>query len=195
LRKEAALLEGCGKSLVWKRWFFRTLLDNSNALAFDYLSFCYLLQRQYDRTVSAAERAIALEPNAAIAYSSLAWALAYSPQPAQALLAAHKAERLDPLMGYLSAYAAGLAYASMGQCDKAIPALKRYVAYFNQIGGHLMLTACYVELGLDTEAHAQVAEVLRINPQFSLAAQKQMSPLKGPLRERIYGDVAKAGLK
>lgn len=148
--------------------------------------------------MSAAERAIVLEPNDAIAYSSLAWALAYSSQPAQAILAAQKAERLDPLAGYASAFAAfaaGLAYASMGRCDKAIPALKKYVAYYNVVGGRLMLTACYVELGLDTEAHAQVAEVLRINPQFSLAAQKKMSPLKGPLRERIYGDLAKAGLK
>ncbi len=37
--------------------------------------------------------------------------------------------------------------------------------------------------------------MLRINPQFSLAVEKQRSPLKEPLRDRFYADMAKAGLK
>jgi hypothetical protein len=36
---------------------------------------------------------------------------------------------------------------------------------------------------------------MRINPQFSLAAQKKMSLIKGPLRDHLYDDMAKAGLK
>ncbi len=36
---------------------------------------------------------------------------------------------------------------------------------------------------------------MRINPQFSSAAQKQMSIIKEPLRDRLYADMAKAGLK
>jgi hypothetical protein len=66
-----------------------------------------------------------------------------------------------------------------------------YVAYLNNIPGRLFLTACYIELDRDAEA----AEVMRMNPQFSLAAQEQISPLKGSLKERLYGDMAKAGLK
>jgi len=98
-------------------------------------------------------------------------------------------------MSGLYAFPEGLAYAYMGQCDKAIPALKSYIAYLNIIPGRLYLVACYVELGRDREAHAEAAEVMRMSPQFSLAAQKQMSPLKGPLKERFFGDMAKAGLK
>jgi hypothetical protein len=36
---------------------------------------------------------------------------------------------------------------------------------------------------------------MRINPQFSLAVQKQGTPWEEPLRDRLYADMAKAGLK
>jgi len=58
-----------------------------------------------------------------------------------------------------------------------------------------LLIACYVELGRNEEARAEAAELMRINPQFSLAVAKQMSALKEPLRDRLYADMAKAGLK
>jgi adenylate cyclase len=169
-------------------------LDSSNAMAFAFLSMCYTIKGQFDLAASTAEHAIALEPNLAFAYSALAFALDYS-KPAEAVAAAQKGIRLDPLMGALYAFPEGLAYAFMGQCNKAIPTLKSYVGYLNNIPGRLFLTACYVELGRDTEAHAEAAEVMRMSPQFSLAAQEQISPLKGPLKERLYGDMAKAGLK
>jgi hypothetical protein len=59
----------------------------------------------------------------------------------------------------------------------------------------MSLTFCYVETGRLDEARAAAADIMRINPQFSLAAQKQMSPQKQPLRDRFYGDLAQAGLK
>ena len=58
-----------------------------------------------------------------------------------------------------------------------------------------MLIACYVELGRNEEARSEAADVRRINPQFSLAVQKQASVIEQPLRDRIYADIAKAGLK
>jgi hypothetical protein len=84
----------------------------------------------------------------------------------------------------------------MGRYEEAIPPLKTYVArYSNIIPGHLQLIACYVELGRNEEARAEAAALMRINPQFSLAAQKQVSPLKEPVRDRFFADYAKAGLK
>jgi adenylate cyclase len=169
-------------------------LDNSNATAFALLSMCYSVTRRYDSAVSAAERAIALEPNLAFAYSAQAFALDYS-KPAEAVVAAQKAMRLDPLMGDLYAFPKGVAYALMGQYDQAIPALKTYLACQNSIPARLYLIVCYVELGRDEEARAEAAEVMRISPQFSLAAQKQMSAFKAPLRDRLIADLGKSGLK
>ena len=57
------------------------------------------------------------------------------------------------------------------------------------------LVFCYVETGRFDEAKAASAEILRINPQFSLMVQKQMSPAQPTIRDRFYDDLAKAGLK
>jgi hypothetical protein len=36
---------------------------------------------------------------------------------------------------------------------------------------------------------------MRLNPQFSLAVQKNITALKEPLRDRLFADMGKAGLK
>ena len=59
-----------------------------------------------------------------------------------------------------------------------------------------MLTAVYSELGKEAEARAEVVEVLRINPQFSLELHKQRVPIKDPaVLERHITALRKAGLK
>jgi len=171
-------------------------LDNSNAFAYARMSLAYTAKRQYDLGITAAERALALEPNSAFGHLSMAVALTLSGKPAEGLVATHKAMRLDPRDRDLYSFSEGAAYLLLGSYEEAIPPWKTYIArYPNDIGAHLSLVACYVELGRNEEARAEAAELMRINPQFSLAAQKQMSPLKGPLRDRIFADYAKAGLK
>jgi adenylate cyclase len=84
----------------------------------------------------------------------------------------------------------------MGRYEEAIPFVKRALArYPNVISIRLSLITCYVELGRSEDARAEAAEVLRINPKFSLAVRKQMFPIKEPLQARHYEDLAKAGLK
>jgi TolB-like protein/DNA-binding winged helix-turn-helix (wHTH) protein len=171
-------------------------LDNSNAFAYAIMSFAHTLKRQYDLGITDAERALAFDPNSKDGYASMANALAYSGRPAEALVAAQKAMRLDPRHRDLHSLFEGMAYMLMGSYELAIPLVKTYLAsYPNFIPGHLDLIVCYVELGRNEEARAEAVEVMRINPEFSLAAQKRISPLKEPLRERNYGDMAKAGLK
>ncbi len=57
------------------------------------------------------------------------------------------------------------------------------------------MLACYIEMGRMDDARAEAAEVMRINPAFSLEKQKQLSVIAQPMRDRLYGDAAKAGLK
>jgi adenylate cyclase len=170
-------------------------LDNYNAYAYAVMSHLYTSTKQYDLSITAAERALAFNPNSALGYGALAFALVWSGKPAEALVAAHKAMRLNP-RGDFEPLMEGMAYTFMGRYEEAIPGLKRGLAgYSNNIPTHLFLIACYVELGRNEEARAEAAEVMRINPQFSLGVQKQRSPLKEPLRDRLYGDMARAGLK
>lgn len=171
-------------------------LDNSNAVAYAMMSIFLNNKRQHDPSITAAERALALEPNLALGYTALAFALTDSGKPAEALVAVNKAIRLDPQQRDFYALMEGRTYMLMGRYEEAIPVLRGYLArYSNIIPGHLFLIACYVELGRNEEARAEAAEVMRINPQFSLAAQKQMASMKQPLRDRLYADMAKSGLK
>jgi adenylate cyclase len=171
-------------------------LDNSNAFAYAQMSFSYTSTRQYDLGITAAERAIAFDPNLAIAYNVLAFALSTSGKPAEGVVAAHEAMRLDPSNRDFYSGIEGRAYVLMGRYEEAIPLLKTNLArYSNLIPSHLFLIACYVELGRNEEARAEAAEVMRINPQFSLAVQKQTAAMEQPFRDRIYADIAKAGLK
>ena len=61
---------------------------------------------------------------------------------------------------------------------------------------HLMLATVYSELGQAAEARAEAAEVLRLNPQFSLEVHRQHMPIKDPaVLERHVTALRKAGLK
>ncbi len=171
-------------------------LDNSNAFAYAQMSFSYTSTRQYDLGITAAERALAFDPNFAEAYNILGFALSTSGKPAEGVVAAHEAMRLDPSNRDFYSGVEGRAYVLMGRYEEAIPPLKMNLArYSNNIAIHLMLIACYVELGRNEEARAEAAEVMRINPQFSLAVQKQTAAMEQPFHDRIYADIAKAGLK
>jgi adenylate cyclase len=171
-------------------------LDNSNGFAYAAMSGAYASVNRPDLSIANAERALTFDPNSAFSYFCMSAALSASGKPAEALVAAHKAMRLDPHRRDFYSLTEGFAYMLAGRYEEAIPSLKTFLAsYSNNIGAHLMLINCYVELGRNEDARAQAAEVLRINPQFSLAAQKRMSLIKGPLRDRLYADMAKAGLK
>jgi hypothetical protein len=61
---------------------------------------------------------------------------------------------------------------------------------------HLMLAVIYSELGKEAEAQAEAAEVLRLNPKFSLEVHRQRMPIKDPaVLERPLAALCKAGLK
>jgi hypothetical protein len=75
--------------------------------------------------------------------------------------------------------------------------LEHYISrYPNKLDTHLMLAVVYSELGQAAEARAEAAEVLRLNPHFSLAVHEQRTPIKDPTAlERHLAALRKAGLK
>jgi hypothetical protein len=75
--------------------------------------------------------------------------------------------------------------------------LKQYLSHYpNILGAHLTLAAVYSELGREAAARAEAAEVLRINPEFSLEVHSQREPIKDPaMLERQLAALHRAGLK
>ena len=143
------------------------------------------------------ERAIALDPNEAASYAVLAETLSRVGRVDEAMEMVEQALRrkiipIDRHLNYI-----GAAYYLAGKPEEAIAPLKQYIArYPNILGAHLHLAAVYSELGKETEARAEAAEVLRINPRFSLEVHKERVPIKDPVvLERHIAALRKAGLK
>jgi len=102
-----------------------------------------------------------------------------------------------PLIADAHLGSVGTAYYLAGRPEEAIAPLKQYLSrYPNILGAHLTLAAVYSELGRAAEARAEAAEVLRLNPQFSLEVHRQREPIKDPARlERHLAALRQAGLK
>ena len=115
----------------------------------------------------------------------------------EALAAAEQALRLKPLVQDDHLASVGIAYAITGRYEEAQAPLQRYLArYPNYLPTHLTLAFVDSELGQATEAQKEAAEVLRLNPNFSLAVHKQRMPIKDPaVLERHIAALRKAGLK
>ena len=85
----------------------------------------------------------------------------------------------------------------VGHYEEAQDPLQRYLnRYPNILPAHLVLAGVYSELGQTTEAQKEAAEVLRLNPKFSLEVHKQRAHIKDPVvLERHIAALRKAGLK
>jgi adenylate cyclase len=123
--------------------------------------------------------------------------LSYTGRTEDALEAAAQALRLKPIRRDVHLDSVGAAYATAGRPEEAVAPLQRYISrYPNILGAHLTLAAVYSELGREAEARAEVAEVLRINPKFSLEVHRQRMLIKDPVvLERHIAALRKAGLK
>jgi adenylate cyclase len=166
------------------------------------LGYVHLWQRQYEPALGAMERAMALEPNetrgsAAFNYAGLAEVLSRMGRSEEALEAAEHALRLKPAIVDLHLASVGTAYAVAGRPEQALEPLQRYLSrYPNVLQAHLTLAAVYSALGREAEARAEAAEVLRLNPHFSLEVYRQREPLKDPARlERQLTALRRAGLR
>jgi adenylate cyclase len=143
------------------------------------------------------KRGVALAPTEAGSYAALADVLSRVGRTEDALEAAAQALRLKPSIVDDHLAGVGSAYAVAGHYEEARAALQRYLSrYPNILHVHLMLAAVYSELGQAAEARAEAAEVLRLNPNFSLEVHKQREPIKDPaVLERQLAALRRAGLK
>jgi tetratricopeptide (TPR) repeat protein len=161
------------------------------------LGYVSLYQQQYEQAVAEMERAVALYPNEALSYAGLAEVLSHMGRADEALQAAEQALRRKSGVADLHLLPTGVAYALAERHEEALAFLKQYLTRYPDIlEAHLTLAAVYSELSKEAEARAEAAEVLRLNPQFSLEIHKQRVPIKDPVvLERHLAALRQAGLK
>jgi adenylate cyclase len=170
-------------------------LDDSNTMALALISDNDRMNGRFDEAVTDAQRAMATDPNNGFVYWFLAWALETDGKPDDALRTMQAGIRLDPALKDLFAMQIGAAYLHSGRYQQAISAYKRNTtSYPNILGSHIGLAIAYTELGHDRDARAEAAEVMRLNPQFTLPLPEKMNKDVVWAR-RVDADLRKAGLK
>jgi tetratricopeptide (TPR) repeat protein len=138
------------------------------------------------------EREAALDTNSALGDLALATALNATGRPAEALAAAQKAERIDPQHDFYL-FEQGQAYTQLGRWRDASSALKRFsVSHPGNLWSYVWLAVDDSELGQDDAARTEIAEVLKLNPQFSLKMGVGSLPAE---TERSAADLRRAGLE
>jgi adenylate cyclase len=171
-------------------------MDDTIDYAHTLLSAVYLLKRQYEKAVAAAEHAITLNPNGAILYDTLAGVVGCSGRWEDSIIYAKKSIRLAPFPQITVFHWLGRAYFMTGQYDEAILTFKKALGISpNYLPAHAFLAASYSSLGRETEAVAAAEEVLRINPKFCLESYAKTLPYKNKSDiERYMAALRKAGL-
>jgi TolB-like protein/Tfp pilus assembly protein PilF len=161
------------------------------------LGYIYLNQHQYDQALAEMKQGVVVAPTLAESYAALADVLSRVGRSEDALEAATQALHLQPEIADDHLDGVGSAYAIAGHYEEARDPLQRYLSrYPNMLSAHLTLAAVYSELGQTAEAQKEAAEVLRLNPNFSLTVHRQRMPIKDPaVLERHIGALRKAGLK
>jgi tetratricopeptide (TPR) repeat protein len=172
-------------------------LNNAYSQSHLALGAVYLFQRQYEQAIAEMQQAIALDPHEAFEYALLAVALGWAGKSDEALQMVEQALQRKSRTVEAHLGIVGGAYYFAGKSEEAVASLRQYLSrYPNILGPHLNLAAAYSELGKDTEARAEAAEVRRINPNFSLTVHKERVPIKDPATlERHIAALRKAGLK
>ena len=197
---------------IWMRWSTSPLqsmqkaeelaqkavsLDDGNALAHSQLCIVFLMKRQHEKAIAEGKRAVALAPNLYEAYHNLGHALNFAGRPEEAISFLETAIRVNPLPDSSPYLQLGVAYRDLGQYDKAITVCKKGNSiYPDNLFIHTVLATTYSMAGREKEARAEAAEVLRINPEFSVEFFSKVVPYKNKAdRDRVVNAMRKAGLK
>ena len=167
-------------------------LDYPHAL----LGLLYSMMRKHDRAVEEGERAIALNPNSADAYSYLSMSLRNAGRLDDALISIQKALRLSPFPPTMYLLYLGHIYRDSGMYAEAISAYEKVVARQpDNLFAHLGLASSYSLSGKDKEAQTAASDVLKINPKFFVAHFAKTWPSNDPvIKDRIINSLRKAGL-
>jgi adenylate cyclase len=173
-------------------------LDESNPFAHACLAFPYMFLKQFDKAISEAEKGISLAPNYAVGYFALGSVLLMAGRPQEAIPVLQRCLRLSPVpvhsrvLGVLAA-----SYRAVGQYEEAIATYKKELQFAgpDQLLAHLGLAFTYVVMGRENEARSEGAEVMRIDPEFSLERYIKSLPIDQSTKDLMASALRKAGLK
>jgi adenylate cyclase len=154
-------------------------LDDAYAQPHGLLSFLYSIEREYEKALAEGERAVALDPNGADVYAWYAISLTFAARPEEAIPLFQKAIRLNPFGPTWYFFNLGNALLITDRFEEAVSAYQKALQRSpDNLLAHVLLATTYSKMGREKEARAEAAEVLRINPKFSLDYFAKTLPFK-----------------
>jgi adenylate cyclase len=171
-------------------------LDDSVPFTYSLLGLLHLLKREYEQAIIHGEKAVALDPSGAERKALLGVILTYAGQPREAATLLERAMRLNPRYPGWYSITLARAYRLSGQLDKAIEPLQRAKQRIPRNDhARVVLTVTYLELGREAEARAEAAEILKLNPKFSIQKFANVIPYKDSTQtKRVLDALRETGL-
>ena len=161
----------------------------------------HLFQGQHELAISEGKKSIALRPNDACNLALLAQTLSFSGRSDEAIGLMERAMRLNPYYPEWYLGVLGQSYRVAGRYEQAIATYNELLERRQKTGGttlqpHLGLTLTYMKIGREDDARDHSAELLRIDPTFSIDWVRQATFFKDQeLLEEDLAALRKAGLK
>ena len=151
--------------------------------------------RQHEKGIAAAKRALTLRPNSAEAYYYLGLTLNYAGKHEEAVRIYQKGLRLSPIPSVNALFCLCIAYRDYGRYEEGISAAKKALHLEpDSIPARTCLASCYALLGRESEAKAESAEIMKIDPNFSLKGVERLPYKELADNELIIDSLRKAGL-
>ena len=167
-------------------------LQPSESRCHQFLALTYRFSDEYDLAIQHYERAVALNPNDANTIASMGSALAVVGRAEEGMHLIRQAMRLNPRHPDWYWGSLVIAFYNLRRYQEALEANWKLGASKSawQVARG---AACLAQLGRLEEAHKQVAEVLRLDPKFSIA--RELPSYKNPADiEHLVEGLRKAGL-
>jgi adenylate cyclase len=190
-------LDSAQALLEAERWARRALeLNDQEPVSHMALGNVLLWRRDHKGALAEFARMIALDPNFAQGHTATGLALMYAGEPARALEPFAIAMRLDPHYPNIVLHFLAQANFSLGKYEIAAQQLLDRIARNPSTdASRMLLASCYGHLGRAEDARTVWAELLKVNPDFSLMQRARVLPYKNPDDfQRILEGLAKAGL-
>jgi adenylate cyclase len=180
-----------------ERWARRALeLNDQEPVSHMALGNVLLWRRDHEGALAQFQHMIDLDPNFAQGHTATGLALMYAGRAAEALEQIAMAMRLDPHYPPIVLHFLAQANFSLGKYETAAQHLvKRIARNPGTDSSRMLLAACYGHLGRLEDARMTWAELLKVNPDFSLMQRARVLPYKNAADfQRIADGLAKAGL-
>ena len=169
-------------------------LDHNLPQAHAELGVVLIFKHQHQASIDEFKKAFQLNPN----YTNWWYAgiVAYAGDPESAIHIAKAHMRLDPFYPAWALTCIGAAHYMLKQYAEALPYLRECVSRApNFRSGHVWSSAIYAQLGQLAEARAAAAEILRIDPTYTIQKTAKLAVFKDPVQAEHYLDgLRKAGL-